>query len=87
MIALVNRRLYNWFGFVLFFYNSLAGVFRAVIRIAINVVFGILLIFRLDIQILTSHLWWWDFGKCLNFFARASVVRCLTVVLYGKEFS
>ncbi len=63
----IGRRIYNLFGFVLFFYNGLAGLVSAVIRIVFNIVFGVLFLFRLDIQSLPAHLWRFDLGKAKSF--------------------
>lgn len=55
-------RLYNWFAFALFFYNGFAGLVGALTRILINVVFGLVLMFRLDMLSLPKDFAWWDFG-------------------------
>lgn len=62
--ALPLRRIYNWFSFVLFFYNGFAGLVGAVVRIVYAVLFSLLLMFRLDTVALPKQLWWWDFGEC-----------------------
>lgn len=61
-IPIRHRRLYNWFSFALFFYNGIAGLVGAVVRITFSTFFSLLLIFRLDVVSLPPNLWWWDFG-------------------------
>ena len=61
--ALCLRRIYNWFSYVLFFYNGFAGLVGAAVRIVYATLFSLLLLFRLDTVALPKQLWWWDFGE------------------------
>jgi hypothetical protein len=62
------RHIYNWFAFVLFFYNGFAGLVGGVVRVVYSAVIGMLLIFRLDMVAVPEELWFWDFGKKLCVF-------------------
>ena len=57
------RRLFNWFSFVLFFYNGLAGFVGAVFRIAMSAIFSLILLFRLDEVALMKKFDSFDFGE------------------------
>lgn len=42
------RRLFHWFSYVLVFQNAVVGITSAFIRIIYSILFGLLLLFRLD---------------------------------------
>ena len=57
------RRLFNWFAFILFFYNGIAGIFGAILRAFMSFLFGLLLLFRLDRIVLMKGFEAYDFGR------------------------
>ena len=57
------RRLFNWFLYMLFFYNALIGIVTALVRVAIAAGIGMLLLFRLDKVILMKGFEFADFGE------------------------
>ncbi|XP_064405984.1 stimulated by retinoic acid gene 6 protein-like [Halichondria panicea] len=61
-IALTNTRLFNWFSFLLFFYNGFAGFVNAILRTLLASLFTILLLFRLDRVVLMRGFERFDFG-------------------------
>jgi len=56
-------RLYNWFAFVLFFYNGIAGFVSAILRTIMSSLFSLILLFRLDQVILIKGFERFDIGK------------------------
>ena len=56
------RRLFNWFAFILFFYNGIAGLVGAILRALMASLFGLLLLFRLDRIVLMKGFEAYDFG-------------------------
>ena len=60
---LTCRRLFDWFAFILFFYNGIAGVFGAILRALMSSMFGLLLLFRLDRIVLMKGFERYDFGE------------------------
>ena len=58
----ISRRLFNWFAFVLFFYNGIAGVFSALLRVIMSSTFGLLLLFRVDKIVFVKGYEAYDFG-------------------------
>ncbi|XP_064406724.1 stimulated by retinoic acid gene 6 protein-like isoform X2 [Halichondria panicea] len=61
-IAIKNRRLFNWFAYILFFYNGIAGFVSAILRTLMSVVFSLLLLFRLDQVVLIRGFEQFDFA-------------------------
>lgn len=61
-IPITNRRLFDWFHFLLFFYNGFAGFIGAIFRAALATAFGLLLLFRLDRLVMMRDFVWFDFG-------------------------
>ena len=68
MITIIefHRNLFNWFSFVLFFYNGLAGFFGAVYRIALSAILSLIQLFRLDEVALMNKFAILDFGKSMH---------------------
>ena len=60
---LLHRRLWNWFEYVFFFYNTIVGFFAAILRIMVAALFSLLLLFRLDTVILMKGFEFGDTGK------------------------
>ena len=56
------RRLWNWFEYILFFYNTIVGFVAAIFRVLISALFGLLLLFRLDTVILMKGFEFGDTG-------------------------
>ena len=48
---------------MLFFYNGIAGVFGALLRVLMSSVFGLLLLFRVDRIVLMKGYEAYDFGE------------------------
>ncbi|XP_064405980.1 stimulated by retinoic acid gene 6 protein-like isoform X2 [Halichondria panicea] len=61
-IAIKNRGLFNWFSYLLFFYNGFAGFMGAVIRTLMASLFGLVLLFRLDTVVLMRGFETFDYG-------------------------
>ena len=66
------RNLFNWFSLVFFFYNGLAGLVTAVIRIGLSAALGLLLLFRLDEVALMKCFAFLDAGK---FFSNKEIIN------------
>lgn len=64
------RRLFNWFSFLLFFYNGFAGFVNAILRTLLASLFTLLLLFRLDRVVLMRGFERFDFGE-LRMIARS----------------
>lgn len=60
------RRLFNWFAFILFFYNGIAGLVGAILRAFMSSFFGLLLLFRLDRIVLMKGFEAFDFGETVT---------------------
>ncbi len=63
ILFLLCRRLFNWFSFLLFFYNGFAGFVNAILRTLLASLFTILLLFRLDRVVLMRGFERFDFGE------------------------
>jgi len=59
------RRLWNWFEYVFFFYNTIVGLFAAIFRVIVSAAFSLLLLFRLDTVILMKGFEFGDTGMSI----------------------
>lgn len=66
ILPCICRRLFNWFAYILFFYNGIAGFVSAILRTLMSVVFSLLLLFRLDQVVLIRGFEQFDFGMCFS---------------------
>ena len=73
-------RVFNWFAYVLIFYNGLAGVLAAVLRGFLSVFIGLLLFIRLDRVILTKGFERFDKGTWWH--VRCMMDVCTAVYIY-----
>ena len=75
-IHIFNSRIFNWFAFVLIFYNGLAGVLAAVLRGLLSIAFSLLLFIRLDRIILMKGFERFDKGRMGNINVKFFVHCC-----------
>ena len=59
------RNVFNCVAYLLFFYNGFAGFVSALIRLGISAGVGLLLLFRLDQNVLTKIFSFLDFGRSI----------------------
>ena len=58
----LHRNVFNCVAYLLFFYNGFAGFVSALVRLGISAGVGLLLLFRLDQNVLTKIFSFLDFG-------------------------
>jgi len=58
----LNRKIFHWFGFMLFVYNTIVGLATAVLRVIISTILGLVLMLRLDRVILMKGFELLDIG-------------------------
>ena len=60
---ILYRNIYNWFSYFFFIYTSIMGFVMAILRVLVSVLFGILLLFRLDRNIMMEGFEFADWGQ------------------------
>ena len=68
------RNVYNWFSYFFFIYNSIIGFVAAILRLLLSALFGTLLLFRLDRNIMMEGFECTDWGQLVKCFVRACCV-------------
>ena len=63
LCVLLCRRLFNWFSFILFFYNGFAGFVGAIMRTLLASLVTLALLFRLDRVVLMKGFERFDSGE------------------------
>ena len=61
--VLFCRRLYHCFAFVWLFLNIFVGIFAAILRILMTAIFSLLLVMRMDRNVLMKGFEKFDIGK------------------------
>ena len=59
----IYRNGFNWFSYFVFLYNGVVGFVAAIIRVLLSLLFGTLLLFRLDQNIMMNGFKFADRGK------------------------
>jgi hypothetical protein len=62
-LAVTNRNGFNWFSYFVFLYNAIVGFVAAIIRVLLSLLFGTLLLFRLDQNIMMDGFKFADWGN------------------------
>jgi hypothetical protein len=62
ILSVTNRNVYNWFSYFFFIYTSIMGFVAAILRLLVSVLFGILLLFRLDRNVMMEGFEFADWG-------------------------
>jgi hypothetical protein len=62
-LAITNRNGFNWFSYFVFLYNAIVGFVAAIIRVLLSLLFGTLLLFRLDQNIMMDGFKFADWGN------------------------
>ena len=58
-----SRNAFNWVSYFFFLYNAIVGFLGAIVRALLAMLFGILLLFRLDTNIMMRGLQFADLGN------------------------
>jgi hypothetical protein len=61
-LAITNRNGFSWFSYFALFYNAIVGFVGAIIRVLLSLLFGTLLLFRLDQNIMIRGFEFADWG-------------------------
>ena len=62
LCLLLSRNGFNWFSYFVFLYNAIVGFVGAIIRVLLSLVYGTLLLFRLDQNIMMEGFQFADRG-------------------------
>ena len=73
------RNVFSWFSFFFFVYGSILGIVGATLRLLLSALFGILLLFRLDRNIMMAGFECTDWGQL---FIIIVVHMCICVKTY-----
>ena len=59
------RNVFNWFSYFFFIYGSIVGFMTAIVRLLLSLLFGTILLFRLDRNVMMPGFQFADFGQII----------------------